>query len=442
MNREEILKQVEEDEIDFISLQFTDLLGVVKEVIIPVSQLEEAIEYGIWFDGSSVEGFARIQESDLFLKPDLSTYGIVPWLRENGRTARFICDIYGRDGQPFEGDPRHVLRRAMQEAEEMGYMFNVGPEPEFYIFRRSPEGNPLPLDVGSYFDFASHEGYRVLREILDALKNFNIPVEASHHEVGKGQFEIDFKYSNGLETADRILTLKYTVKKIAQRHGLEATFMPKPIFGAPGNGMHTHQSLFDIKRKRNAFYDDRDPYNLSRVAYHYIAGIMSHVKAMCAVICPTVNSYKRLISGFEAPVYITWARINRSALIRVPQWFRGREQSARIELRCPDPTSNPYLALAFMLAAGLDGIRNRLEPPEPVEENVYQLDEERILKEKIDVLPGSLAEAIEEFKKDPLSEKVLGEHLYRRYLDIKTKEWNAFKTQVTRWELDQYFEMY
>ncbi len=442
MTKEQIYTTVEKGGVDFISLQFTDLLGVVKEVVIPVSQLEEAIDYGIWFDGSSIEGFARIQESDLFLKPDLSTYSVVPWLLENGITARFICDIYGRDGEPFEGDPRYVLKKTLKEAADMGYEFNVGPEPEFYLFRRSEGDSRIPLDSGSYFDFSSHEGYRVMREILAALKSFGIPIEASHHEVGKGQYEIDFKYSNALETADRLLTLKYTVKKIAQGHGLEATFMPKPIFGAPGNGMHTHQSLFDIKKQENAFFDKDDPYNLSKTAYHYIAGIMKHIKGMCAVICPTVNSYKRLVSGFEAPVFITWASINRSALIRVPRWFKDRGQSARIELRCPDPTANPYLALALMLKAGLEGIKKKLKAPKPVEENVYLMDEERILRENIDTLPGSLSEALTEFQKDELVREVMGEHLYQKYIDIKIREWSEFKIQVTAWELEKYLDLY
>ncbi len=442
MERTQLLQRIEEDEVKFISLQFTDLLGVVKEVIIPARQLKDATEYGVWFDGSSVEGFARIQESDLFLKPDLSTYSLVPWLLENGRTARLICDIFGRDGNPYEGDPRYVLKKVLAEAKEMGFQFNVGPELEFYLFRRSAGEGQRPLDEGSYFDFSSHEGYFVMREILSALHSFGIPVEASHHEVGGGQYEIDFLYGNALETADRILTLKYTVKKIAQRHNLDATFMPKPLFGAPGNGMHTHQSLFELKTRQNAFYDADDPYNLSELAYHYMAGIIKHIRGMCAVLCPTVNSYKRLVSGYEAPVYVTWARINRSALIRVPKWFQDRKQSARIELRCPDPTCNPYLALAFMLEAGLDGIRNKLQPPEPVEENVYLFDEHSLKAKNIAVLPSSLYEALQELQRDELSLRVLGQHLFERYLDIKSREWEEFRVQVTPWEVEKYLQLY
>lgn len=442
MEKMKILQRVEEDEVKFISLQFTDLLGVVKEVIIPARQLKDAIDFGVWFDGSSVEGFARIQESDLFLRPDLSTYALVPWLLENGRTARLICDIFGRDGNPYEGDPRYVLKRALAEAEAMNFQFNVGPELEFYLFRRGEQGTHRPIDMGSYFDFSSHEGYFVMREILSALHSFGIPVEASHHEVGSGQYEIDFLYGNALETADRILTLKYSVKKIAQRYELDATFMPKPLFGAPGNGMHTHQSLFDLNTRQNLFYDANDPYNLSPLAYQFMAGIIKHVKSMCAVLCPTVNSYKRLVSGYEAPVYVTWARINRSALIRVPKWFHDRKQSARIELRCPDPSCNPYLALAFMLQAGLDGIRNQLQPPQPVEENVYLFDEEHLKANKIELLPSSLYEALQEMQKDELSLEVFGQHLFERYLDIKTREWEEFRVQVTPWELEKYLQLY
>lgn len=442
MDRTQLLQRVEEDGVKFISLQFTDLLGVVKEVIIPARQLKEATEFGVWFDGSSVEGFARIQESDLFLRPDLSTYSLVPWLSENGRTARLICDIFGRDGNPYEGDPRHVLKKALAGAKEMGFQFNVGPELEFYLFRRDRQDAQRPIDEGSYFDFSSHEGYFVMREILSALHSFGIPVEASHHEVGSGQYEIDFLYGNALETADRILTLKYTVKKIAQRYDLDATFMPKPLFGAPGNGMHTHQSLFDIKSGQNAFYHPDDPYNLSPLAYHFMAGILKHIRAMCAVLCPTVNSYKRLVSGYEAPVYVTWARINRSALIRVPKWFHDRKQSARMELRCPDPSCNPYLALAFMLEAGLDGIRQKLQPPEPVEENVYLFDEEGLKAKQIELLPSSLYEALQELQRDELSLKVLGQHLFERYVNIKSREWEEFRVQVTPWEVQKYLQLY
>jgi glutamine synthetase len=454
MEARKVLEQVKKDEIKFITLQFTDLLGVIKEVIIPVEQLEDALRDGVWFDGSSIEGFARIQESDLFLKPDTATYAVVPWLSENGKSARLICDIYRPDGRAFEGDPRFILKRAVGAAAEKGFAFNVGPEPEFYLFRTdgekrtSPiagtlkEQRTLPLDHGSYFDLSSHEGYKVIKKIIGALENFGIKVEASHHEVGLGQYEIDFHYGGCLDIADKVLTLKYCAKKIAQMHNLNATFMPKPVMGKAGSGMHVHQSLFDIKAGANAFYDEGHEYNLSKTAFSFIAGQIKHINGMCAILCPTVNSYKRLVSGFEAPVYVTWAAMNRSALLRVPKWFKAKSEASRIELRCPDPACNPYLAFAVMLAAGLDGIENNLEPPEPVEEDIYQLDDESRISRKIAVLPGSLADALWHLKKNELMRETLGEHLFERYVDVKSREWDEFKKQVTSWELDTYLDIF
>lgn len=442
MEAGKVLEQAKKDGIKFITLQFTDLLGVIKEVIIPVEELSDALRDGLWFDGSSIEGFARIQESDLFLKPDLGTYAVVPWLTEEGKTARLICDIYRSDGRPFEGDPRYILKQASEKAGKEGYEYNVGPEPEFYFFRADGEKRTLPIDYSSYFDLSSHEGYKVIKKIVAALESFGINVEASHHEVGFGQYEIDFHYGGCLDIADKVLTLKYCAKKIAQMHNLHATFMPKPVMGKAGSGMHVHQSLFDAKAKRNAFYDKEHKYNLSRAAYNFISGQIKHIGAMCAILCPTVNSYKRLVSGFEAPVYVTWASMNRSALLRVPKWFKGKEEAARIELRCPDPACNPYLAFAVMLAAGLDGIKNNLEPPEPVEENIYSLDDESRVKKNIGVLPTSLFEALDELRKDTLLQGVLGEHLYERYIDVKTKEWDEFKQQVTSWEIDTYLDTF
>jgi glutamine synthetase len=442
MEIQAVLEQVKKDEIEFITLQFTDLLGVIKEVIIPVEGLEDALTDGAWFDGSSIEGFARIQESDLFLKPVPTTYAVVPWLTQNGKTARLICDIYRADGKPFEGDPRFILKQAADEAAKQGFIFNVGPEPEFYLFRTDDQKRTTPLDYGGYFDLSSHEGYKVIKEIIAALESFGIKVETSHHEVGLGQYEIDFQYGQCLDIADKVVTLKYAAKKIAQMHNLHATFMPKPIMDMAGSGMHTHQSLFDTKAKTNAFYDKEHEYNLSRLAYNFIAGQMKHISAMCAILCPTVNSYKRLVSGFEAPVYITWAAMNRSALLRVPKWFRQRKEAARIELRCPDPSCNPYLAFAVMLKAGLDGIKNELMPPEPVEENIYQLDGESLVQKNIGVLPTSLWEALDELKKDDLIREVLGEHLFERYIDVKTKEWDEFKKQVTEWETETYLDIF
>jgi len=442
METQKVLEQVEKDNIKFITLQFTDLLGVIKEVIIPVEVLEDALTDGVWFDGSSIEGFARIQESDFFLKPDTATYAVVPWLTQDGITARLICDIYRADGKPFEGDPRLILKQAAAQAAKQGFEYNVGPEPEFYLFRTDGDKRTTPLDYGSYFDLSSHEGYKVIKKIVAALENFAIKVEASHHEVGLGQYEIDFHYGNCLDIADKVLTLKYCAKKIAQMHNLHATFMAKPEMGKPGSGMHVHQSLFDIKTKTNIFYDKDHKYNLSKIAFNFIAGQIKHIDAMCAILCPTVNSYKRLVSGFEAPVYVTWAGMNRSALVRVPKWFKARQEAARIELRCPDPTCNPYLAFAVMLTAGLNGIKNDLQPPEPVEENIYELDGESLLQKNIDLLPTSLAEALDALKNDKVLQETLGKHLFERYIDVKTKEWNEFKKQVTNWELETYLDIF
>jgi len=442
MEARKVLERVEQDNIEFITLQFTDLLGVIKEVIIPVEKLEDALTDGAWFDGSSIEGFARIQESDLFLKPVPETYAVVPWLTEDGKTARLICDIYRADGKAFEGDPRYILKQAAAKAAKQGYHYNVGPEPEFYLFTADSQKRTMPIDHDSYFDLSSHEGYKTIKRIVAALESFGINLEASHHEVGFGQYEIDFHYGHCLDIADKVVTLKYTAKKIAQMHNLHATFMPKPIMDKPGSGMHVHQSLFNIETKTNAFYNKDDKYNLSRIAYNFIAGQIKHINALCAILCPTVNSYKRLVSGFEAPVYITWAAMNRSALVRVPKWFRQRKEAARIELRCPDPSCNPYLAFAVMLQAGLDGIKDDLTPARPVEENVYQLDDESLAKKNIRVLPTSLQEALDELKKDKLIRNVLGEHLFEKYVDIKTKEWDEFKKQVTNWEIETYLDIF
>lgn len=442
MEAQKVLEQVKQDNIKFITLQFTDLLGVIKEVIMPVEELEDALVDGVWFDGSSIEGFARIQESDLFLKPDTATYAVVPWLAQDGVTARFICDIYRADGKPFEGDPRFILRQAAAEAAKLGFEYNVGPEPEFYLFRADTDERTTPIDYSSYFDLSSHEGYKVIKKIVAALENFAIKVEASHHEVGLGQYEIDFRYGSCLDIADKVLTLKYCAKKIAQMHNLHATFMAKPQMGKPGSGMHVHQSLFNTKAKENAFYDKDQKYNLSKLAFNFIAGQIKHIDAMCAILCPTVNSYKRLVSGFEAPVYVTWAAMNRSSLVRVPKWFKAKPQAARIELRCPDPTCNPYLAFAVMLKAGLDGIKNDLQPPEPVEENIYELDGESLVKKNIGILPTSLADALNALKENDVLQEALGRHLFERYIDVKTKEWGEFKQQVTNWEIETYLDTF
>ncbi len=441
MEDKEVFERAKADNVIFINLQFTDMLGRLKEITAPVQRLADIMKYGAWFDGSSVEGFARIHESDLYLKPDPATYSVIPWLKSpDGNTARLICDIYSPDGNPFEGDPRFILKRALKRASEMGFEYNVGPEPEFFLFRNGQE-KLLPMDSDGYFDLATDASHAIMRDITAALETFGIEVEASHHEVAPGQYEVDFRYGEALTTADKLLTLRVTVKAIAHRYGLRASFMPKPVMGMAGSGMHVHQSLFDIKTAENLFYDLSDKYKLSKTAYNFIAGQLYHIKGMMPVLCPTVNSYKRLVTGFEAPVYISWARINRSALIRVPHWFEDKPNSARIELRCPDPACNPYLAFAVMLSAGLDGIEKNTPLSESVEEDLYKFDEARLASMNIETLPSSLYEAISELKNNLLMQDALGGHLFKRYIAIKTREWNEFKMQVTPWEIEKYIDI-
>lgn len=442
MTSPEILQKVKKDEARFFSLQFADLLGVIKEVVKPIAELASALEQGVWFDGSSVEGFARIQESDMFLKPDPDTYAVLPWTEGKNKTIRFICDIYQANGQPYESDSRFVLKKAIQEARAMGFQYTVGPEPEFYLFEKNDSQESLPLDKGGYFDWTYSRGIRVAQEATEALKSFGVNVECLHHEVGEGQYEIDFNYGSALEIADKLLTLRYVVKKIADFNGLKATFMPKPIKGMAGSGMHVHQSLFSLDGQTNLFSSDLGAYRLADLAKSFLAGQLKYIKEICLTLCPTVNSYKRLISGFEAPVYITWASSNRSALIRVPKWFSDKPKAARIELRCPDSSSNPYLAFTAMLAAGLAGIEQNLAPTEPVEENVYHLDEANLKNRHIATLPGYLFEALAWFGQSELMKKILGEELFNRYLSVKQKEWNEFKTEVCSWELDKYSNIY
>ncbi|MCE5195475.1 MAG: glutamine synthetase family protein [Nitrospiraceae bacterium] len=441
METKRVVEKAKADNVTFINLQFTDILGCLKEITAPVQSLPDIMKYGAWFDGSSIEGFARIHESDLYLKPDPSTYSIIPWLdSKDGNTARLICDIYSPDGSPFEGDPRFILKKALKKAADMGFEYNVGPELEFFLFRNIAD-KLSPIDNSGYFDLGTDEAHTIRREITTTLEKFGIDVEASHHEVAPGQHEVDFKYGEALTTADRLLTLRVTVKAIAQKHGLRASFMPKPVMGIAGSGMHVHQSLFNIKTKQNSFYDKSDKYGLSKAAYNFIAGQLQNVKGMVGILCSTINSYKRLVTGFEAPVYISWARINRSALMRVPHWFEDKPNSARIELRCPDPACNPYLAFAVMLAAGLDGIEKNLSLQEPIEEDLYQFDEDKLASKNIETLPSSLYEAITELEKNKLMQTVLGEHLYRRYIHTKKEEWNEFKMQVTEWEVEKYLDI-
>ncbi|MBN2014518.1 MAG: type I glutamate--ammonia ligase [Candidatus Altiarchaeota archaeon] len=439
--KEKILSEAKKNNVKFINLQFTDMQGMIKSVSIPVEQLEESLEKGTWFDGSSIEGFARICESDMFLKPDPETFRLLPWRPAEKATARMMADVYGSDGKPYEGDPRYILKRALEEAAKMGFSYNTGPELEFFLFK--PDNGkvvPVPHDVAGYFDFSPRDlASDVRRNIVLALEKLGMQVEMSHHEVAPGQHEIDFRYGDALTTADNAVTFRYTVKAIANAHDLYATFMPKPIFGENGSGMHVHQSLF--KNGENAFFDAEDKYKLSETAYGFIAGQLEHVRGMAAILSPTVNSYKRLVPGYEAPVYICWGQRNRSALIRVPRYSQGREKSTRAELRCPDPSCNPYLAFAVMLMAGLDGIKRKLKPPAPVEEDVYHFDDCKLDSLKIETLPGSLEEALCEFKKDKLMLEALGKHTYARYIEAKKREWNDYRIQVTEWEIKRYLEM-
>ncbi len=439
-----ILQDVKDRGVRFIDLQFTDVLGTAKSVTIPAHHLEEALERGVWFDGSSIQGFARIQESDMFLHLDTRTYRVLPWTGDGlPLRARVICDVYKPDGTPFEGDPRYALRRAIEKAEAMGYTYNVGPELEFFLFRKNGESHrAVPHDVGGYFDFSPNdEAQRVRSDIVEALQALKIDVEMEHHEVAIGQHEIDFRYSDALHAADNATTFKYTVKGIAAKYGLFATFMPKPVFGINGSGMHCHQSLMDKDSGKNVFYDESSElFRLSTVAQQFVAGQLLHARALAAVVAPTVNSYKRLTPGYEAPVYICWAQRNRSALIRVPRYSPGREQSTRVELRFPDPSANPYLAFAVMLTAGLHGIEAKMTPPAPVSDDVYEWSDEEREARGVGVLPGSLREALDALADDDVLKEALGEHIYSAYNRAKSLEWDEFRIHVSEWERQRYLE--
>ncbi len=445
MDSKDLLKRVKEDGLKFISLQFSDVTGAVKSVDMPVKGLEGALEEGVWFDGSSVEGFARIQESDMRLVLDPDTYAVLPWAAEERKRGRVFCDIYTPDGHPFEGDPRGTLKRLRNKITERGWTFNVGPEPEFFLFKRADAngGNvhPVPHDVGGYFDFSpSDEAVRVRTELMDALSRMGLEIEVGHHEVALGQHEIDFRFADVLRAADNVLTLKYTVKAIAAKHDLVASFMPKPIYGINGSGMHCHQSLFDAQGN-NLFFDEQDEFKLSKIAYHFIAGQLKHARALAAVVSPTVNSYKRLVPGYEAPVYIGWAQINRSALIRIPRYNEGRPKSVRAELRFPDPSSNPYLAFCAMLAAALDGIEKKMNPPAPLNNvNLYHLTKEERAKMGVGELPGSLAEALIELDKDEVLKTALGATIYEAFKRAKWEEWDDYRLHVTDYEVERYLE--
>ncbi|MFB7140638.1 type I glutamate--ammonia ligase [Gottfriedia sp. NPDC056225] len=439
--KEDIFRISKEQNVKYIRLQFTDLLGIIKNVEIPVSQLEKALDNKMMFDGSSIEGFVRIEESDMYLFPDLDTWVVFPWTAEKGKVARLICDIYNADGTPFEGDPRNNLKRMLKEMEALGFTdFNLGPEPEFFLFKLDEKGEPtLELnDKGGYFDLAPTDlGENCRRDIVLELEEMGFEIEASHHEVAPGQHEIDFKYAGAIKACDDIQTFKLVVKTIARKHGLHATFMPKPLFGVNGSGMHCNLSLFT--NGKNAFYDESGELGLSETARHFIAGILKHAPNFTAVTNPTVNSYKRLVPGYEAPCYVAWSARNRSPLIRIPA---SRGLSTRVEVRSVDPAANPYLALSVLLAAGLDGIKNKLEAPAPVDRNIYVMSKEEREEVGIIDLPATLAAALDLLKTDEVIVGALGSHLFEHFVEAKEIEWDIFRTQVHPWERDQYMSVY
>lgn len=434
--KQDIMRLVEEEDIEFIRLQFTDMFGTLKNVAITASQLEKALDNKCMFDGSSIEGFVRIDESDMYLYPDLNTFEIFPWRPQHGKVARMICDVYRPNGTPFEGDPRYILKKVLKEAADMGYTFNAGPECEFFLFHTDDEGRPTTIshEKAGYFDISPLDlGENARRDIILTLEDMGFEIEASHHEVAPAQHEIDFKYTNALKAADNMMTFKLVVKTIAKRHGLFASFMPKPVYGVCGSGLHINMSL--CKDGVNIFNDHNAPNGVSKEAYQFIAGLMKHMKGMTLVANPIVNSYKRLIPGYEAPVYVTWSEGNRSPLIRIPS---TRGTNMRIELRSPDPAANPYLLLASCLAAGLDGIKNELPIPESVEGNIYEMSKQELEERGIEAIPSNLSKACHYFEDDAFMKQVLGEHVHAKYLDAKRKEWNRFREQVTEWEIDEY----
>ena len=438
----EDIKRIAKDEnVRFLRLMFTDIMGTIKNVEVPVSQLNKVLDNKMMFDGSSIDGFVRIEESDMWLYPDLSTWMIFPWESEHGKVARLICDIYNPDGTPFAGDPRGNLKRALKHMQEMGFTsFNLGPEPEFFLFKLDEDGKVTKTlnDKGGYFDFAPTDlGENCRRDIVLELESLGFEVEASHHEVAPGQHEIDFKYADVIEACDNIQTFKLVVKTIARKHGLHATFMPKPLFGINGSGMHCNMSLF--KDNQNVFFDPEGPLQLSQTAYHFLGGLMEHARAFTAVCNPTVNSYKRLVPGYEAPVYVAWSGRNRSPLIRVPE---SRGLSTRLELRSVDPAANPYLAMAVLLEAGLDGITRELTPPPAVDRNIYIMNEEERAEALIKDLPSTLHNAIKELRVDPVMVDALGQHIFSNFVEAKRMEWASFRQTVSEWEREQYLELY
>jgi glutamine synthetase len=443
--KDDVLTQIESEDVDFLRLQFTDILGTVKNVSVPASQAEKAFGEGIYFDGSSIEGFVRIQESDMRLEPDPDTFSILPWRsrrEDDTTTARLICNVINTStGEPFEGDPRYVLQRAVDRAADLGYELNAGPEPEFFVFENDENGSATTIthDSGGYFDLAPKDMAQEIRaEIIYTLEKMGFEVEASHHEVARGQHEIDFKYADALTTADNIATFRSVVRATAQLHDVHATFMPKPISGINGSGMHTHLSLFE--NGDNAFHDDSDEFNLSETAYSFLGGVLEHAPAITAICNPTVNSYKRLVPGYEAPIYVAWSDVNRSALVRKPA---ARVPAAsRIELRSPDPSCNPYLALAVMLHAGLDGIEKDLDAPDPVRENIYEFTEADREERGIETLPSTLGQAVTALEADDVILDALGPHVSEKFVQAKTAEYTDFLASVSQWEIDRYLETF
>ncbi len=443
--KQSALEKAHEEDVKFVRAQFTDINGALKSTAITVEHFENVLDAGMGFDGSSVLGYTPIHESDMILLPDPNTFAILPWRPAPKKAARVICDVYFPDGRRFEGDPRYVAQRAAEKAREMGYVYNAGPELEFFLFQKEllPGGVPNPIDHGGYFDFHPldlAEDFR--RDMIFALENFGIKIEMSHHEVAPSQYEVDFKYADLVTTADRVITYKMAAKTIAHLKGYIATFMPKPLYGENGSGMHTHQSLWSTKGDKNAFYDSSTKRSdaLSDVALYFIGGLLNHARALSAIVAPIVNSYKRLVPGYEAPVYISWAHKNRSALIRVPEYYPGMEKALRAEFRCPDPSCNPYLAFAAMCAAGLDGIKNKMTPPEPVEADIYHMSAAERETKRIGSLPSTLAEALNELEKDKVLQECLGKHVYENFMKVKRDEWDEFRMQVTNWEIDKYLK--
>lgn len=437
----DIRQMAKDNNVQFLRLMFTDLFGVIKNVEVPISQLDKLLENKLMFDGSSIDGFVRIEESDMYLYPDLSTWMVFPWGSEHGKVARIICEVYTSDRKPFTGDPRNNLIRALQDMKDEGFTdFNIGPEPEFFLLKLDENGKPTTHlnDQGSYFDLAPVDlGENCRRDIVLELENMGFDVEASHHEVAPGQHEIDFKYADALTAADNIQTFKLVVKTVARKYNLHATFMPKPLDGINGSGMHLNMSLFN--KEGNAFYDEKGELQLSQKAYWFLGGLLKHARSYTAVCNPIVNSYKRLVPGYEAPVYVAWSGSNRSPLIRVPS---SKGLSTRFEVRSVDPSANPYLAIAAVLEAGLDGIRNQIEPDDSVDRNIYRMNVQERHEEHIQDLPSTLHNALKEFEKDDVMRKALGDHIFQSFLEAKKLEWASYRQEVTQWERDQYLEMF